>query len=115
MRSKSLIGGILLAMHATALPSPAGAIWSLGRSLKEACDLKNTAPVSLFAVGVIDTFEYAIADNMLFRIPPGVNVGQIGSVVCKYLDDNPQDLHLPSVMIVLDALSKAWPAGKAPR
>jgi hypothetical protein len=45
-----------------------------------------------------------------FCTPPGgVTIFQMRKVVAKYLQDNPERLHLPFIQLTLDALGMAFP------
>jgi hypothetical protein len=47
-------------------------------------------------------------------IPEGVTMAQVKSVVVKYLQEHPEELHYPSVKLVNFALSKAFPCTAQP-
>jgi len=42
-------------------------------------------------------------------IPEGVKMGQVLKVVMKYIDDHPEQLHLPARNLVLDSVANAFP------
>lgn len=72
-----------------------------------------------YAVGTVDglNFETAYAQDKagnkavpsLFRIPESVENGQIIRVLLKHINDNPKDAHLPTVVLIVDALQEAFP------
>lgn len=44
-----------------------------------------------------------------YCVPEGVTMSQIKSIVLKYVQDHPEDLHYPSIGLVIVALNKAFP------
>jgi hypothetical protein len=49
-----------------------------------------------------------------YCIPKGVRMGQVKSVVMKYLQEHPKELHSPSVALVNKALEEAFPCKAQP-
>jgi hypothetical protein len=49
-----------------------------------------------------------------YCIPEGVTMAQVKSVVMKYLQEHPEELHYPSVRLVNSALSQAFPCTAQP-
>ena len=49
---------------------------------------------------------------MPFSLPTGVSVKQLVRVTLKYIRDNPEQAHLNSSFLILDALGKAFPLAK---
>jgi hypothetical protein len=49
-----------------------------------------------------------------YCLPEGVTMAQVKSVVVKYLQEHPEELHYPSVRLVNSALSKAFPCTGQP-
>ena len=47
-----------------------------------------------------------------FCVPDGVTMDQKESIVIKYMEENPEMLHHPFAMIVIDSLSDAFPCDK---
>jgi hypothetical protein len=48
-------------------------------------------------------------ENSLFCPPDGVTYGQSKRIVLKYLNDHPEELHLPSTFLVSEAFRGAFP------
>jgi hypothetical protein len=57
-----------------------------------------------FVAGVHDT-----GDEIVFCTPKRASVGQVCSVVSKYLKENPQQWNEPANILVLKALTNAFP------
>jgi Ssp1 endopeptidase immunity protein Rap1a len=51
-------------------------------------------------------------DGLAWCSRPGVTLGQTMDVVSKYLRDNPEKLHEPAGLLVLNALGNAFPCKK---
>jgi len=65
-----------------------------------------------FIVGVRDGVVLAIAlrdAKPILDIPNDVKQEQMRAVVMKYLKDHPEELHKPAGMLVIFALSQAFP------
>jgi hypothetical protein len=45
----------------------------------------------------------------LFCEPDGAENGQIIRIILKYIRDNPTEAHLPTSLLIVDALKKAFP------
>jgi hypothetical protein len=45
-------------------------------------------------------------------VPDSVTSTQLAKVIVKYGNDHPQELHLPGVIVVTNALLAAFPCGK---
>lgn len=68
-------------------------------------------------IGEIETlyllaFGNSLAPKAKFCPPNGATIGQSRAVVIKYLDDRPEELHTPFLLLAIDALQKAWPCPK---
>ncbi len=62
-------------------------------------------------------YTIGVADSNSFLIcapggPGGVTQGQFTDIVKKYLNDNPAQLHRDADVLVLDALTQAFPCPK---
>jgi Rap1a immunity proteins len=53
--------------------------------------------------------RYTGSSHLLFCIPPSVPLRQVLRVVVKWLQEHPEDLHLPSSWLVPPALINAFP------
>ena len=65
-----------------------------------------------FIVGVRDGVVLAVTlrdAKPILDIPKDVKQEQIRAVVTKYLKDHPEELHKPAGLLVIFALSKAFP------
>lgn len=67
----------------------------------------KSAYYSGYIMGVSD-----VLNHMLFDLPPRVTVGQICSVVAKYLKNHPERWNELASELVMDALSEAFPLKK---
>lgn len=83
-----------------------------GAELLEWCGDPDESPSKAYCLGLI----YAVARGRTGMrklhsgcIPADVNVNQAALVVSKYLRDNPQQLHRPSVDLAAEAIEIAWP------
>lgn len=80
------------------------------------CDMDGTSlycgSYTGYIIGISDTYEF-IQDWKGFDpticTPGAVTVGQLKAIVRKYLDNNPELLHLDAAGLVLTALRKAFP------
>lgn len=102
-------------------PAWAGEQWIDGNQLLEWCE-KAEVPDPLadplfgacagYVAGVVDTVE-RIKLLGLFKnwscIPDQVTLGQLAGVTGKYLKDNPAERHFPADVLVMDAVSSAYP------
>lgn len=56
-----------------------------------------------------DALKMARAFVPLITVPDNVSVPQIGAIIRKYLDANPNKWHEPANVVMLNALKKAFP------
>lgn len=82
-----------------------------GNKLKQSCE--SGAISESYCLGYI----IGVADSNVLSIcapggPGGVTKGQFLSIVKKYFNDNPAQLHRDADVLVLDALKKAFPCPK---
>jgi hypothetical protein len=56
-----------------------------------------------------ETIQVLITFHLVFNVPEDITVGQIGSIVGKYLKENPEKWTLPASVLVTQALQKAFP------
>ena len=54
-------------------------------------------------------FSNNLGPNAKFCPPDGATIDQTTKVVIKYIDERPEQLHQPFVLLAIDALRKAWP------
>ena len=69
-----------------------------------------------YAMGVIDSMEAAVKDNLLeplFCMPPAVTNDQIEDIVVKYVENHPEKRHLKGAAIVQAAMVQAFPCDGA--
>jgi hypothetical protein len=101
-----------------------------GSQLQEACKAvtdDNTPPIRLgtclgFVRGVVDTqamWEVVAQVDKSYPkvhscVPKEVEMKQTVQVVLKFLDDHPERLHEPAVILVLEALHNAFPCSAKP-
>lgn len=57
-----------------------------------------------YVMGVVDSY-----DGKLFNLPNGVTVGQIRSIVAKYLKNNPEYRNYPAPQLIIVAIANAFP------
>ncbi len=83
-----------------------------GQQMKTFCQ-KDELYCVLYAVGFVEGRFYAL--NALnpatkpFCIPTGVSNSQLAAVYIKHLNDNPNELHLPSGATFFKAIKQAFP------
>lgn len=71
----------------------------------------------MYVAGVVDGAQIENAriegetkvGRPIFDIPSGVNHGQMARITLKYIHDNPEKAHLPTVYLILSALRVAFP------
>lgn len=91
--------------------NPGRADFLNGNRLHDMCvDPARRSGTTLYAAGVIGGME--MMKHIAFCIPDGVNLGQIGDLVCKDLADYPQARHALGVTLVVSTLARAWPCPK---
>ncbi|MDP1542419.1 MAG: Rap1a/Tai family immunity protein [Polycyclovorans sp.] len=73
-------------------------------------------PLSWFAyqyyvLGVFDAYSVSekLTEQYSFCVPDGVTSNQLFDVVAKYLNGNPEHLHIPAGVLVYVSLQKAFP------
>ena len=75
---------------------------------------RNVGSCVGFVAGVNDTALFYGSSihpkTTRFSAPPGVKMDQLVRIVRKWLEDNPSQLHLPSSILVVNALSDAFRA-----
>ncbi|WP_291842430.1 Rap1a/Tai family immunity protein [Bradyrhizobium sp.] len=54
-------------------------------------------------------FSDHLAPKGKFCPPDGVTIDKARAVVIKYIEDKPEQLHLPFLLLAIDGLRKAWP------
>ena len=108
---------ILVAVALVAMPIAADAAALTGNDLLPACrnfinKQFNKDPLSQGqCIGMIDALAFAAPDYQLSRacVPDNVTVTQATTVVVRWLEQHPQDWHLPFSALVLSALHDTWP------
>jgi hypothetical protein len=89
-----------------------------GNKLYELCD--GNFGSTWFVMGVLDADASAVLGfdretgkafdlQKSICLPPDVIAGQAKDVVCKYLEDHPENRHYSAANIVLTAAYFAWP------
>ena len=76
----------------------------------------------MYVAGVVDGAQIENAriegvtniSRPIFDIPSGVNHGQMARITLKYIHDNPDKAHLPTVYLILSALRVAFPPTATP-
>lgn len=97
-----------------ALASPASAAFVTGNKLVplwqahqriqkseqlQSSDYQNSAVLMGYVQGVCDTYD---------DLPEGVTIGQLVTIVGRYLDTHPEEWHLPGSIIVRKAMTEAF-------
>ena len=80
-----------------------------GNKLKAECNTDK-----FIGQGICMGYITGVADSQAIHIcaPGGVTLGQYESIVKKYLDENPAQLHKDADVLVLTALKHAFPCQK---
>ena len=76
---------------------------------------KYTNPDDIYNAGKFDGFIGGIIEAYTFTSfcqPNGVTRGQQFAIVTKYLNDNPEKLHLPARDLIIEAINQAFPCPK---
>jgi hypothetical protein len=110
--SRLVLAGILT--QAAAHPTQAASSFYTGSELLERCESKSPYLLGVcfgFIVGVGSGFdcEQLLLGRFAFQAPDGATAGQIKKIVVKYLNEHPENLHLPAAPLAAAALSKAFP------
>lgn len=107
---------LILALSASpAHAAPTGN--NFGNNLYKNCSSDTTSfegAVSVVAcnnyiVGVVDGLVLSGEANRWFAMPDGVTGQQLQDIVLKYLRDNPNKRHLPGPVVIINAMSEAFP------
>jgi hypothetical protein len=82
----------------------------------QACEERPTESDGLIGncLGQIQMlYELAYIDGLSldrkFCPPTGATINQTRDVIVKYIEDRPEQKHLPFLFLALDAVKKAWP------
>lgn len=100
-----------LAMVAAVICGPAHAEFMTGNELLDRINGEGYTERG-FAMGFIAGIADAM-DNILLCMPEGATVGQARDIATRYLRNNPQIRHKGASVLVVDALSAAWPCAKS--
>lgn len=79
------------------------------RSTAEETEANRRFADSAYCMGYVNGVADSLDSHQLISRPEGVTTGQTVAVVIKYMQDHPESLHLPSIVLVTNALTKAWP------
>ena len=83
-----------------------------GKDLTSLDQAFNIGLCAGFIEGIIKS-EYTHKDKKLFCSPKeSIKIDQAVRIVVKYVNDNPQNLHSDSILLVFSALMKAFPCPK---
>jgi hypothetical protein len=99
---KRLISICIAVILLTAIP----AISLTGNQLKQ-----DAVSPGCYSKGYFDGYVLGVLDLTKDRrcIPERVEMGQTLDVIKNYLNDHPEELHLPASDLVLKAIQMAWP------
>lgn len=101
-----------IALILALIPSSGSAsFFYTGNQMHELC---QASPLSahIYAAGVLDgasAIEYWETDRVSVCPSEGVTVTQAGDVMCRRLEENPQERHLSSGAIAWNSFHAAWP------
>ena len=84
-----------------------------GNILKHYADADDKLSSS-YGSGLFVGYVLGVREETLSKlcIPEGVIHGQSLDVIKKYLNDHPEELHLPASALILKAIQAAWPCEK---
>ena len=71
---------------------------------------------AMYVAGVVDAMlvmKDMIGEQIAFCVPEGVTIGQLVDVFAKYLRDHPEERHLHGAVLVITAVSDAFPCPAA--
>jgi hypothetical protein len=97
----------ILATAGILMTAAPGAQSSTGIDIKRWCESDLAVALS-YIDGIMDA--YATVGPPIDYCPPrGVTYGEVRDVVCRWVDNYPQERHKAGALLVPVALSKAWP------
>ena len=96
---------------------------TFGQELLEECKLQNATLQSEYCLGYIEGALQAVAtwetsdevqkrthnEHMCYLLPDEVTNGQVRLILVKYLADHPKRLHLPAIILFIEALQETFP------
>ncbi len=93
------------------LSGPAHADFHDGNALHAYCqNPRDRGEVMIYASGVAGGLE--LSEKKFFCIPKSAKLGQLGDIVCRFLDANPETRHFPGAVLVARSLRVAWPCSE---
>ena len=105
-----MVAGALLAS-----PAQAAGFIDGNRLMKWAMENKKSdsgLDANYHSVGLFQGYIQGVSDSLngnRFCLPRGVNVGQLGDVVIRYLEAHPEWRYYSGNALVIDALEEAFP------
>jgi hypothetical protein len=78
---------------------------------KESVFLRGVCAGQLQSIVLLASVGMLESGNAKICPPPQVTLGQAKKVVIKYIEQQPEDMHQPFLLLAIVALSKAWPCG----
>jgi Rap1a immunity proteins len=118
MRNQLMRKVLLATVITSCFVSPAVAALISGNELYKYCQKDATRAICLgYISGVADVTqliatkaeEDEVSRSLAFCRPVGVTNGQLVDVVMTYLEETPEDRHLPALVVILAALRQPWP------
>ncbi|NEX63358.1 Rap1a/Tai family immunity protein [Noviherbaspirillum galbum] len=75
---------------------------------------ENGLSANHYRIGHFSGYVIGVADASSYWCPPskGLTQGQLHKIVGKYIDNNPQKLHMPAASVVMLAFKEAFPCPK---
>lgn len=114
---------LLATVVASCFANPAVAAVITGNELYNHCLNDATRAICFgYITGVADVTqlialkaeESELRSRLAFCRPVGVINGQLVDVVMAYLEDTPEDRHLPALGMIVVALRNVWPCSPGP-
>lgn len=110
MKTAFAIASILLLVQT--MPARAQ-FFDTGSELLEYCSAGKRTPPMAYCLGVVstiaDSYEGDRSQDFCFSLPQGTTQNQLAAVVKKWLDQNPENLHMPAALLVQYAFFEAFP------
>jgi len=88
--------------------TPSSAYFVSGNALWDNCQGKDLFCMA-FILGAHDTYKSFPKEKELFCTPPEVTGGQVHDIAKKYLEQHPEERHMPASFLVIRALQLAFP------
>lgn len=112
VRIALLIGAAALSVQPASAQAQATDLTGTGNQLLETCQDTQVFKLMLcsgYVNGVVEGAGLRRVGDQLFCFPEGVTKGQVQSVTVQFLTDHPEKRHMPSYILIAQAMMRAFP------